>query len=63
MNAAEYKSIRERLGLTQADLAIRLGVTSRTIINRESGGKITEEAALAVIALQIPAKRPARKND
>ena len=51
MTPNEYKSLRERLGLTQAGLALRLGVSRRTIISRETGARITEEAALAIRAL------------
>lgn len=51
MTPAEYKHLREKLGLTQAELAARLGISRRTIIFRESGSKISEEAALAIKAL------------
>jgi DNA-binding XRE family transcriptional regulator len=51
MTAAEYKDLREKLSLTQAELASRLGVTRKTINARENGAKITEEAALAIGAL------------
>jgi DNA-binding XRE family transcriptional regulator len=51
MDATQYKALRERLGLTQAGLALRLGVSRRTIIFRETGARITEEAALAIRAL------------
>ena len=52
MDAAQYKALRERLGLTQAGLAARLGVTRETITRRETGAAtITEEAALAIRAL------------
>jgi DNA-binding XRE family transcriptional regulator len=51
MIPAEYKAIREKLGLTQAGLAARLGVTRKTINARENGAKITEEAALAIRSL------------
>ena len=52
MDSTEYKSLREQLGLTQAGLALRLGVSRRTIIFRETGARITEEAALAILALK-----------
>lgn len=48
MTATEYKALREKIGLTQAGLASRLGVTRKTINARENGAKITEEAALAL---------------
>ena len=57
MDATEYKSFRERLGLTQAGLALRLGVSRRTIIFRETGARITEEAALAILALSASAPK------
>lgn len=34
----EFRSIREKLGLTQAELAAHFGVALRTISNIESGG-------------------------
>lgn len=52
MNPAEYKSLREQLGLTQAGLADALGVTRATINAREAGrAPITGEAAMAILAL------------
>lgn len=48
MTSTEYKALREKLGLTQAELAALLGVTRKTINARENGAKITEEAALAL---------------
>ena len=54
MTAAEYKMLREKLGLTQAELAGRLGVTRKTINARENGAKITEEASLAILSLFSP---------
>lgn len=51
MTPADYRSIREALGLTQAQLAERLGVTRKTVNARETGaGPITAEAALALRA-------------
>jgi DNA-binding XRE family transcriptional regulator len=59
MTGTEYKAIREKLGLTQAGLASRLGVTRKTVNSRETGaGRITEEAALAILSL-TPAPRNA----
>ena len=52
MTAAKYRERRERLGLTQIELAARLGVSRRTIINRERGRLITREAAGAIKALK-----------
>jgi len=52
MTAPEYKTLREKLGLTQAGLASRLGVTRKTVNARETGAvRITEEAALAIRSL------------
>ena len=49
MKPAEYKQIRKELGLLQKDLAEKLGVSRKTITDRERGAvKITEEAALAI---------------
>mgnify|MGYP000601478719 FL=1 len=49
MSPKEYKSIREKLSLTQAGLASRLEVTRKTVNSRETGAvRITEEAALAL---------------
>lgn len=54
MTGIEYKALREKLGLTQAGLASRLGVTRKTINARENGAKITEEAAAAIRAVRVP---------
>ena len=54
MSPEEYKAIREKLALTQAELATRLGVTRRTVINREMGRLITAEAELSISALSKP---------
>jgi len=51
MSPEEYKTHREMLRLTQAELAARLGVTRKTVNTRENGGRITEEAVLAIRAL------------
>jgi DNA-binding XRE family transcriptional regulator len=48
----DYKAHREKLGLTQAGLAARLGLPRTAIVKREAGDqRITEEAALALRAL------------
>ena len=52
MTGTEYKSLREKLGLTQAGLAALLVVTRKTINARENGSKITEEARFAINSLQ-----------
>jgi len=49
MNSEEYKKLRKETGMIQKDLAEKLGVTRKTITDRERGAaKITEEAALAI---------------
>ena len=48
MTPAEYKAAREKLGLTQVELASRLGVSVRTIKHREGGRLITSEAVMAM---------------
>lgn len=57
MTASEYKAIREAIG-TPSQVAALLGVSRMTIHNRENGNSITEEAALAIVAL---AQRPTRQ--
>ena len=53
MSPDQYKAIREKLGLTQAGLAARLGVTRKTINSRETGAtRITKEAAMAIKTLK-----------
>ena len=42
MNDLDIKELREKLGITQEELAKRLGVHARTIQNWESGSKIPE---------------------
>lgn len=52
MTPAEYRTHREKLGLTQAGLASLLGVTRKTINARETGAvRITEEARRAILQL------------
>ncbi len=52
MKNTKYKQLREHLGLTQAGLASRLGVSRATINAREAGrSAITGEAAMAILAL------------
>lgn len=52
MTPDEYKALREKLGLTQAGLAARLGVTRKTVNRREAGeATITTEAELAIRSL------------
>lgn len=53
MTSTEYKTLREKLGLTQDELASRLGVTRKTVNLREKGAKITREAQLAIERLEM----------
>jgi DNA-binding XRE family transcriptional regulator len=52
MTGLEYKARREKLGLTQVELARVLEVTRMTVSKRENGKVITREAALAITALE-----------
>ncbi len=53
MTGKTYRSIRKRLGLTQAQLAERLGVTRTAVAYRERGLRpVTREAALAIRRVQ-----------
>jgi transcriptional regulator with XRE-family HTH domain len=57
MDATEYKKTRIQLGLSQAGLAALLGVSLRTIANRESGvHPISHEAAVAIRSLAAAPK-------
>ena len=69
MTGDDYRAARLRLGLTQAELASRLGVTATSVARRERGEqRITPEAALALRAVELlnrPARhrrRPARRH-
>jgi len=53
MTSAEYKATRERMGMTQAALAIALDVSRKAINQREQGGTITREAAMALELLEL----------
>jgi DNA-binding XRE family transcriptional regulator len=56
MTATQYKLTRERLGLTQGALADLLGVSRKTVNQREQNGTITREAAMALELLEIKTK-------
>jgi transcriptional regulator with XRE-family HTH domain len=61
MTPADYKAARERLGLTQEQLAELVGVTVRTIASRESGQHaVSREAEIAIRAIENvePIDRP-----
>jgi DNA-binding XRE family transcriptional regulator len=59
MTSTEYKAARERLGMTQAALADALDVSRKAINEREAGGTITREVAMALelLALRTTPKR------
>lgn len=62
MTPEEYKTLREKVG-TQPRVADLLGVSRPTIARREAGGRITEEAAIAIRELARTAKKaPPRKG-
>lgn len=42
MNEIDIKTIRTELGMTQSEFAKRLGISTRTVQNWESGGAIPE---------------------
>jgi transcriptional regulator with XRE-family HTH domain len=57
MTPSHYRSLRRKLGLTQAGLAALLGLTRETITRRETGtAPITEEAAMALRQLITKSK-------
>jgi DNA-binding XRE family transcriptional regulator len=61
VTAAEYKATRERLGMTQAALAVALDVSRKAINQREQGGTITREAAMALELLELRSLKKPRK--
>lgn len=63
MDAAEYKAKRERLGMTQAALAAALDVSRKAINQREQGGTITREAAMALELLALRSPKRSRKSE
>ncbi len=49
MTKEQYRALRERLGLTQAELAEKLGIRMNSVWRRESGlSPILREAELAL---------------
>lgn len=62
MFAHEYKATRERLGMTQAALAVALDVSRKAINQREQGGTITKEAAMALELLALRSPKRSRKG-
>lgn len=63
MTAAEYKATRERLGMTQSALAEALDVSRKAINQREQGGTITREAAMALELLALRSPKRFRKSE
>jgi DNA-binding XRE family transcriptional regulator len=63
MTSDEYKATRERLGMTQAALAEALGVSRKAINQREQGGTITREAAMALELLALRSPKRSRKSE
>lgn len=48
MQADEMKTLRERIAMTQADLAEALGISRKTIIRMEAGEEIDRRTELAL---------------
>lgn len=63
MSSEEYKATRERLGMTQAQLAEAVGVKRLRIVQREGGATITREAELAILSLCKPKRSRKQGND
>ena len=63
MSPEEYKATRERLGMTQAALAVALDVSRKAINQREQGGTITREAAMALEFLALRSPKRSRKSE
>jgi DNA-binding XRE family transcriptional regulator len=61
MSPDEYKATRQRLGMTQAALAVALDVSRKAINEREAGGTITREAAMALELLELRTTPKRRK--
>jgi DNA-binding XRE family transcriptional regulator len=63
MTAEEYKATRERMGMTQAALAVALDVSRKAINQREQGSTITREAAMALELLALRSPKRSRKSE
>jgi len=59
LTAADLKSYRERLGLTQAQLAARLGVDAMTVSRWERGAQGIRHAAALRLQLEALLRTPA----
>lgn len=53
----DIKEIRRKLGITQNDLAARLGVTARTVQNWENGGAIPSTTTAKLEAMMAEESR------
>ena len=54
MTPAEFRAVRERLGLTQVALAQALGITATSVARKERGEQaIVERDVLALRALEV----------
>jgi len=54
MTPAEFRAVRERLGLTQVALAQALGITETSVARKERGEQeIVERDVLALRALEV----------
>ena len=61
MTPAQYRTERQRRGLTQAGLAALLGLAREAIVRREAGTqRITEEAAIALRSFPRPKTKGVR---
>ena len=63
MTSEEYKDTRERLGMTQAALAVAMDVSRKAINQREQGGTITREAAMALELLALRSPNRSHKSE
>ena len=58
MTPAEFRAVRERLGLTQVALAEALGITATSVARKERGEQeIVERDVLALRALAVKAHK------
>jgi DNA-binding XRE family transcriptional regulator len=53
MTPGHYKKLRLRLGMSQGQLAARMGVCRKTVNHRENGKPIPTEAKLAIVFLTM----------
>ncbi len=62
MTGSEVRRIRKRLGLTQAQLAERVGVTASSVARWEQGVLGIRESAARLLRLLAKADRPAERR-